>query len=49
MLFHLMAQYGLKTGETTRLTTDSIDWVARTLRVEQYKTRSWFTLLLAGE
>ncbi|MDR6484641.1 tyrosine-type recombinase/integrase [Paraburkholderia terricola] len=49
MLFHLMAQYGLRTGETTRLMTDSIDWAARTLRVEQYKTRSWLTLPLANE
>jgi integrase/recombinase XerD len=49
MLFYLMARYGLRTGETTRLTTDSIDWVTRTLRVEQYKTRSWLTLPLANE
>ena len=49
MLFHLMARYGLRTGETTRLTTDSINWAARALRVEQYKTRSWLTLPLASK
>jgi site-specific recombinase XerD len=49
MLFHLMARYGLRTGETTRLTTDSINWATRALRVDQYKTRSWLTLPLASE
>jgi site-specific recombinase XerD len=49
MLFHLMARYGLRTGETTWLTTNSIDWGARTLHVEQYKTRSWLDLPLTDE
>jgi site-specific recombinase XerD len=49
MLLHLMAHYGLRTGETTRLTLDSIDWCAKTLLVEQYKTRNWLTLPLMDE
>ena len=47
MILHLMAHYGLRTGEITRLTVDSIDWANRTLRVEQYKTHSWLTLPLS--
>ena len=49
MILHLMAHYGLRTGEMTRLTVDSIDWTNRTLLVEQYKTHSWLTLPLNDE
>jgi integrase/recombinase XerD len=49
MLLHLMAHYGLRTGETTRLTIDSINWSARTLLVEQFKTHSWLTLPLMNQ
>ena len=46
MLLHLMAHYGLRTGEITRLTVDSINWPARSLLVEQFKTHSWLALPL---
>lgn len=46
MMLHLMAHYGLRPGEVTRLTMDSIHWEARTLLVEQPKTHSWLTLPL---
>ena len=43
-LLHLMAYYGLRTGELGHLRVDSIDWQARTLTVRQTKTFS--TLIL---
>ncbi|MFZ4221462.1 tyrosine-type recombinase/integrase [Enterobacter ludwigii] len=43
-LLHLLAYYGLRTGEPTYLTLDSINWQARTLTVWQPKTRT--TLIL---
>jgi site-specific recombinase XerD len=46
MVLHLMAYYGLRPGETTKLRVDSIDWTAQTLLVEQPKTHSWLTLPL---
>lgn len=46
MMLHLMAHYGLRPGEITRLTVDSIHWEDRSLLVEQPKTRSWLTLPL---
>jgi integrase len=46
MILHLMAHYGLRPGEVTRLTVDSIDWTARTVLVEQPKTHAWLTLPL---
>ena len=49
MILHLMAYCGLRTGEITRLTLDSIDWSAKTLLVEQPKTRSWVTMPLLDE
>jgi integrase/recombinase XerD len=49
MMLHLMAHYGLRPGEVIRLAVDSIQWEARTLLVEQPKTRSWLTLPLMGE
>ena len=49
MVLHLMAHYGLRTGEITRLTLDSINWSARTLLVEQFKTHSWLTLPLLDQ
>ena len=47
-IFYLMAQYGLRTGEIPLLRLDSIDWQARTIRVEQSKTRSTLLLPLTG-
>ena len=49
MMLHLMAYYGLRPGEVTRLSVNSIHWEARTLLVEQPKTRSWLTLPLMNE
>jgi integrase/recombinase XerD len=49
MMLHLMAHYGLRPGEVTRLTVDSINWEDRTLLVEQPKTCSWLTLPLMDE
>ena len=49
MILHLMAYYGLRTGEITRLTVDGIDWPNHSLRIEQYKTHSWLTLPLLDE
>jgi len=46
MMLHLMAHYGLRPGEVSHLTLDSIDWTARTLLVHQQKTCSWLTLPL---
>lgn len=46
MILHLMAHYGLRPGEITRLRVESIDWNKRTLSVDQAKTRSWLTLPL---
>lgn len=45
-MLHLMAHYGLRTGELTYLTIDSINWKARTLTVWQSKTRSTLVLPL---
>ena len=41
MMLHLMAHYGLRPGEVSHLTLESIDWTARTLLVHQQKTHSW--------
>jgi integrase/recombinase XerD len=49
MILHLMAHYGIRTGEVTRLTLDSIDWPGRALLVDQYKTHSWLMLPLMEE
>jgi integrase/recombinase XerD len=48
-MLHLMAHYGLRTGEVTYLTVDSIDWHSRTLTVWQQKTRSTLLLPLHAE
>ena len=45
-IFYFMAHYGLRTGEIPLLMLDSVDWKARTLRVEQTKTRSVLMLPL---
>ena len=45
-ILHLMAHYGLRPGEITRLRMESIDWSKRTLTVEQSKTHSWLILPL---
>jgi len=45
-IFYLMAHYGLRTGEIPLLILESVDWQARTLRVEQAKTRSMLVLPL---
>lgn len=46
MILHLMAHYGLRPGEITRLRVESIDWSKRTLTVDQSKTHSWLILPL---
>lgn len=43
-ILHLMAHYGIRTGEIALLRLDAINWTARTLTVWQPKTRS--TLML---
>jgi len=48
-MLHLMAHYGLRTGELTYLNVDSINWRARTLTVWQQKTRSTLVLPLHNE
>lgn len=45
-ILHLMAHYGLRPCEIVSLRLDSIDWSARTLKVEQCKTRSTLVLPL---
>lgn len=45
-VLHLMAHYGLRPSEVAGLRVDSIDWEAKTLRVEQCKTRSEMVLPL---
>lgn len=45
-ILHLMAYYGLRTGELTDLTLDSINWRTRTLTVWRAKTRSTTVLPL---
>lgn len=49
MMLHLMAHYGLRPGEVSHLTLESIDWTAGTLHVHQEKTRSWLTLPLKDQ
>ncbi len=49
MMLHLMAHYGLRPGEVSHLTLESIDWTARTLLVDQQKTHSWLTLPLKDQ
>jgi integrase/recombinase XerD len=49
MILHLMAHYGIRTGEVTRLTLESIDWPGRALLVDQYKTHSRLILPLLDE
>lgn len=46
-ILHLMAYYGLRPSEIAALRLDSIDWCAKTLSVEQRKTRSTLVLPLA--
>lgn len=46
-ILHLMAFYGLRPSEVAALRVDSIDWEARTLKVQQSKTRSVLMLPLA--
>ena len=46
-ILHLMAYYGLRPSEIVALTVASIDWTARTLRVDQRKTSSNLILPLS--
>jgi integrase/recombinase XerD len=46
MILHLMAHYGLRPSEVAALRIDSINWDARTCRVEQRKTRTDLVLPL---
>jgi site-specific recombinase XerD len=48
-MLYLMAHYGLRPSEIAALAVDSIDWTARTLRVEQSKTQSTLVLPLADQ
>jgi site-specific recombinase XerD len=48
-ILHLLAHYGLRPKEIVTLRLDSIDWRAKTLRVEQSKTRSVLVLPLASQ
>jgi integrase/recombinase XerD len=48
-ILHLMAYYGLRPSEIVRLFLSSIDWEAKTLRVEQCKTRSVLILPLTDK
>ncbi len=45
-ILHLMADYGLRPSEIVALRLDSIDWTAKTVRVEQRKTQSTLVLPL---
>lgn len=45
-ILHLMAHYGIRTGEIALLQLESINWTARTLTVWQPKTRSTLVLPL---
>jgi integrase/recombinase XerD len=47
-MLHLMAYYGLRPSEIVELRVDSIDWCAKTCRVEQRKTASDLLLPLSG-
>jgi site-specific recombinase XerD len=47
MILHLMAHYGLRASEIAALRVNSIDWDAKTCRVEQRKTRSDLVLPLS--
>jgi integrase/recombinase XerD len=49
MILHLMAYYGLRASEIAALRVDSIDWDAKTCRVEQRKTQSDLILPLSKQ
>ncbi len=49
MILHLMAYYGLRASEIAALRVDSIDWDAKTCRVEQRKTQSDLLLPLSEQ
>jgi integrase/recombinase XerD len=48
-LLYLAAAFGLRSVELVRLTLDDIDWRARTLRIQQTKTRQTLRLPLTDE
>ncbi|SEA90841.1 tyrosine-type recombinase/integrase [Acidovorax soli] len=48
-ILYLLAHYGLRPCEVASLRLDSIDWQAKTLRVDQRKTRSVLLLPLADQ
>jgi integrase/recombinase XerD len=48
-ILHLMAHYGLRPSEIVTLKLSAIDWTAKTLVVEQRKTRSALLLPLAEQ
>jgi site-specific recombinase XerD len=48
-MLYLMAFYGLRPSEIVTLTLASIDWVNKTLRVEQCKTHSLLVLPLSDQ
>ncbi|MGH7593978.1 MAG: tyrosine-type recombinase/integrase [Gemmatimonadales bacterium] len=49
MILHLMAYYGLRASEIATLRLDSIDWHARTCRVQQRKTHGDIILPLSNQ
>jgi len=48
-MLHLLAHYGLRPSEVASLRVDSVDWDAKTLMVEQRKTRSALILPLVDQ
>jgi integrase/recombinase XerD len=48
-MLHLLAHYGLRPSEVVSLRLDSINWDAKTLMVEQRKTRSALVLPLVDQ
>jgi integrase/recombinase XerD len=48
-ILHLMAYYGLRASEIAGLRIDSIDWLAKTCRIEQRKNHSDLVLPLSDQ
>jgi integrase len=48
-ILHLMAYYGLRASEIAGLCLDSIDWVAKTCRIEQRKNHADLVLPLSDK
>jgi integrase/recombinase XerD len=48
-MLYLMSHYGLRPSEIVALTIESVDWLSRTMKVEQCKTRSTLVLPLSDQ